>query len=412
MQIVYNLGIYLYIFAAFIFSLINPKAKLLVKGRLGLLKKIKLALKEPHKPLIWIHCASLGEFEQGRPIIENIREKYQDFDIFLTFFSPSGFEIRKNYKEAKFVFYLPFDTPSNAKKLIQIVSPAKAIFIKYEFWFNYLSQLNEKRVPLYLASAIFRQNQHFFKPMIGQWFVKMLKLFDFIFVQDSDSQLILESIGITNALKVGDTRFDRVAQIASAAIEIPKIESFSKNSDLLVAGSTWPSDENIILTYLSNNNTPLKVIIAPHEIDEYRIKGIESNFQRFHTVRFSTYEPGKDDQEMVLIIDNIGMLSSIYRYGQIAYIGGGFDKGIHNTLEAAVYGIPVLFGPNHLKFKEAIQLKMTGAAFSFKSPDEFNQIITSLLNNQTNRKKIGEKAALMVSSSKGATQLILNKIFA
>ncbi len=326
MVFVYNLGILIYQFIVTAVSPFNRKAKLWKKGR----KKWQSRLL-----IVWFHCASLGEFEQGRPVIEAFREKYSDIKILLTFFSPSGYEIRKNYPKADYIFYLPLDTRRNAIKFIETVNPIATIFVKYEFWYHYLKQLKKRNIPTYIISAIFREDQVFFKPY-GNWYRTFLSNFEHLFVQNEKSQELLASIGISNVTIAGDTRFDRVMTNAQAAKTIPLLEQFVLNSKVLVAGSTWQKDEEIIIEYLKKNPYNLKLIIAPHEINPQNIE----KFRAKLSVKSMLYtNPDETDlaDTQVLIIDTIGILSSVYRYGTIAYIGGGFGVGIHNTLEAAVY---------------------------------------------------------------------------
>lgn len=312
-------------------------------------------------PVVWIHCASLGEFEQGRPIIERIRKEFPAYKILLTFFSPSGYEVRKNYTGADYVFYLPFDTPNNARKWVEVTNPALAIFVKYEFWYNYSEQLRRARIPLISASAIFREDQIFFRSS-GSPLRKVLRNFNHIFVQNQSSAKLLQSINITNVTIAGDTRFDRVYEITSSKERIQTAEQFKGDEKVMVAGSCWPEDIEVLAPFITE--TPIKFIIAPHEITEEFLTEIEKAIVG-KTIRFSkaTDEAGLEDAK-VLIIDNVGMLSKLYRYGEFAYIGGAFGKGLHNILEAACYGIPVFFGnKNYQKFNEAQELIMHGGAF-------------------------------------------------
>ncbi|MGL4332897.1 MAG: 3-deoxy-D-manno-octulosonic acid transferase, partial [Bacteroidales bacterium] len=320
---------------------------------------------------IWFHASSLGEFEQGRPMIEKIKKEHPEYRIILTFFSPSGYEVRKNYPLADIICYLPFDTKSNVERFLNLVKPKMAIFIKYEFWLNYLQGLHKRNIPTYIISAIFRPQQLFFKPH-GGWYRKMLGYFNHIYLQDENSKQLLESIGINNVTICGDTRFDRVIEVQQQAKEIPLAESFAKDQNILIAGSSWPKDEEIFIPYF-NQNREIKLIIAPHEIHESHLKDIESRLER-PSIRFSKATPENIASADCLIMDCFGMLSSVYRYGNVAYIGGGFGAGIHNILEAAVYGMPVIWGPNFAKFREAKGLIESGGGFSIADKDEFTEL--------------------------------------
>lgn len=360
--------------------------------------------------VIWVHCASLGEFEQGRPLIEAIRKKNPSYKIVLSFYSPSGYEVRKNYKEADVVCYLPSDTRANAKRFISTVNPRMVFFVKYEYWYNYFRELKEVGTPLYLVSAIFRKDQIFFK-WYGGWFRKILNNVKCFYIQDEKSAALLDGIGIKAYIVAGDTRFDRVAAIAAAANPIPVVENFATGAKVLVAGSTWPADEQIIASYINNSAKDVKLIIAPHMVDESHIQQLERRF----TLPVCHYTKVKGEigaDVRVLIIDTIGLLSAIYRYGSVAYLGGGFGKGIHNTLEAATYGMPVIFGPRHLKFKEAIDLKEKGAGFSINDSVEFGNLMERLWDdeNKDYLKKSGEAALEYVQSMCGATEEILKLI--
>jgi 3-deoxy-D-manno-octulosonic-acid transferase len=399
MKVLYNLGILIFSALAHFASLFNSRASLWVKGRKKWAEKIEEKINSGDR-VIWIHCASLGEFEQGRPVIEAIKNELSQFKIMLTFFSPSGFEIRKNYEKADCISYLPSDTPGNATKFINLVRPEYVIFVKYEFWNNYISELYKSKIPLYLISGIFRQDQHFFK-WYGSFFRGMLFKFEKIFVQDQNSFDLLSGIGIEKVGLAGDTRFDRVVQIAGTARDIPKLEYFRGNEKLFLAGSSWKHDEEIIAEYINNYPLRMKWVFAPHEIDRSNIDRLEKLFT-VKTVRFSEYVEN-DDNARVLIIDNIGMLSSAYRYAYIAAIGGGFGKGIHNILEPACWGIPVTFGPRHDKFREAVDLIYRGGARSFNSSDEFKQILDSWLDDEKSYMTSAAAAAKYVKENTGAT---------
>ncbi len=334
-------------------SVFNTKAKLWVAGRKDIFKQIADKLKDD-KFRIWIHVSSLGEFEQGRPLMELLKKEYPDYKIFLTFFSPSGFEVQKNYKFADYIFYLPLDTKSNAVKFVDLINPDIAIFVKYEFWYNHLKALSDKKIPTYLISGIFRPSHAFFK-WYGKWYKQILYFFDHFFVQNSESKQLLENIGLRNVTISGDTRFDRVAEIAQKAKPIPFIEKFCEDNTTVIFGSSWKADEELFFDFINKNENNIKFIIAPHEIHEENIVKIMSRITQ-PILRYSQIEHNKSNDARVLIIDNIGMLSTAYKYGSIAHIGGGFGSGIHNILEAATFGLPILFGPNYHKFQESLKV--------------------------------------------------------
>jgi 3-deoxy-D-manno-octulosonic-acid transferase len=406
MKYLYNLGILIYVLAARLLSPFNSKARLWTNGRKGwdLLLKGKVSRNNTN---IWIHCASLGEFEQGRPLIEAIKKIKPEYRIVLTFFSPSGYEIRKNYSNADYICYLPADTPGNARRFIHLVNPAAVIFVKYEFWNNYTLLLKRNRIPLYLISGIFRKEQHFFK-WYGGFFRKILFRFSHLFVQDIESMNLLKGIGIENITMAGDTRFDRVVQIADSAKNIPQIELFRGGEKLFLSGSSWHQDEEIISRYINLYPERMKWVFAPHEIDKANVDRLEKLFST-RVARFSEFTE-ESAEARVLIIDNIGMLSSAYRYAYIAEIGGGFGKGIHNILEPACWGIPVIFGPNHKKFREAVELINLHGASCFNTFEEFSRIIDIWLSNNDKYSNSAENAANYVKANTGATNKILTKI--
>jgi 3-deoxy-D-manno-octulosonic-acid transferase len=402
MKFIYTLIIYIYTGLINIVSLFNHKALLWVGGR----RKWAAKLKENFatgEETIWFHCASLGEFEQGRPVIEMIKDKAPDIKIVLTFFSPSGYEIRKNYKYADYICYLPADTPRNASEFISILKPSLAIFVKYEFWNNYISELNKTKIPFYLVSGIFRPDQHFFK-WYGGFFRQILKKFTHIFVQDERSCDLLRNIGIQNVTIAGDTRFDRVSQIASAAQELPVIEKFRGSEKLFLAGSSWRPDEEIIAGFVNSDPGKMKWIIAPHEIGKTNIDRLEKLFKT-NVVRYSEFKEESSDAR-VLIIDNIGILSSAYRYAYIAAVGGGFGKGIHNILEPVCWGTPVLFGPNHKGFREAVDLISRGGAFCYRNSDEFIGIVNCWLADTELYKSSSSTVSGYIRENTGATEKI------
>jgi 3-deoxy-D-manno-octulosonic-acid transferase len=402
----YNLGIFIFEAFAHLVSPFNSRASLWVKGRREWHSKIEEKIK-PGDRTIWIHCASLGEFEQGRPVIEAIKREMPYFKIILTFFSPSGYEIRKNYEKADCISYLPSDSPRNSERFIRIVNPEFVIFVKYEFWNNYISCLHQKNIPLYLVSGIFRPTQHFFK-WYGSFFRNILRKFTHIYVQDKQSSELLADINIHNVTVAGDTRFDRVVEIAGSARIISKIEKFRGDEKLFLAGSSWKPDEEIISQYINQLPDRMKWVFAPHEVDEQNIQRLEKLF-RPKTVRFSKFSDGDNDAR-VLIIDNIGMLSSAYRYAYISAIGGGFGKGIHNILEPACWGIPVLFGPEHKNFREAIELKNAGGAKAFSQFEEFKFSLDLWLDDENEYKKSAEVAAGYVKENTGATRIIIREL--
>jgi len=406
MNAVYTILIIIYTGLVHVFSLFNHKASLWINGRKNWSEKLKEKI-DPDDKTIWIHCASLGEFEQGRPVIEKIKEKAPGYKILLTFFSPSGYEIRKSWPIADYICYMPVDTPGNAERFIEIARPSMVLFIKYEFWNNYLSALYKRKIPLYLVSGIFRPEQHFFK-WYGRFFRNILKKFTHIFVQDLKSVDLLGGIGITNVSCTGDTRFDRVSQIAGAAKVIPQIVQFRGNEKLFLAGSSWKQDEEIIVQYINRFPGKLKWVFAPHEIDESNLARLESILRTKH-VRFSEFTENNSDAR-VMIIDNIGMLSSAYSYAYIAAVGGGFGKGIHNILEPACWGIPVMFGPNHKKFREAIDLINEKGAITFSSFGEFSDTLDKWLADEMYYLKSAKAAVEYININTGATDKILNEV--
>ena len=406
MKFLYNTGILLFILIVRLLSPFNSKVRLMAKGWKGWEEKLK-EKSDAGKKNIWVHCASLGEFEQGRPLIDELRNRQPQTRIILSFFSSSGYEIRKNYMGADYVCYLPPDTPGNAERFIRAANPSAVIFVKYEFWNNYISEVSRKNIPLYLVSGIFRPGQHFFK-WYGGFFRKMLLSFTHIFVQDQKSESLLRGAGINNVTVAGDTRFDRVIQIASSAKDIEALETFRGSSRLVLAGSSWPPDEEIIARYMHEHPGTVKWVFAPHEIDRSNIERLEKLIGK-GVVRYSEFNETGAEAD-VMIIDNMGMLSSAYRYAGIAVVGGGFGKGIHNVLEPACWGIPVLFGPNYGKFREAVDLIALGGARSFSSYEEFGSAFESLAGNDELYSKAAESAGRYVKENAGATRKILGII--
>ena len=407
MKLIYSLGVVLYTALIYIASPFSQKARKWTRGR----RKWAARLEEYSKsdrPTIWFHCASLGEFEQGRPLIEKLKERAPETRILLTFFSPSGFEIRKRYEKADLVLYLPPDTPGNARRFLRLARPERAIFIKYEFWYNYLEQLQKSEIPVYLVSGIFRKEQPFFRSY-GRFFRKHLAGFRHFYIQDENSASLLKEIGIDQYTVCGDTRFDRVHEISLKAADIEIIERFKCDEKLVVAGSSWPPDEGIIAGYINTNPDNLKWAIAPHEIDAASISRLESLIN-VPVIRYSEADKGDLTGSRVLIIDNIGLLSSVYRYASIAVIGGGFGKGIHNILEAATWGIPVMFGPNYKRFREAVNLIGHGGAWSFTTDYDFSTILDRFINEDNFLEKSGRSSLLFIRENLGASDIICSDL--
>ena len=406
MTLLYNIGIRIYWLVAVILSPWKRKAKLWVEGRKHCYEKLSTAF-APADKVIWFHCASLGEFEQGRPVIEEIRGRMPEHKILLTFFSPSGYEKRKDYKGADYVMYLPLDTRRNAIKLLGMLSIEMAFFIKYEFWFHFLNQLNRKRIPLYLVSGNFRSGQLFFR-WYGHWYRRFLWLFTHIFVQNEDSVSLLNGIGYQDVSVAGDTRFDRVHELLKSSFSHPALESFSKDSPVLVAGSTWEKDEQLLAHAYSELSHELRWIIAPHELSESHIRSLQERFPG--SVLYTELEEEVPEGCRVVLVNTIGLLSYLYRYGILAYIGGGFGKGIHNILEAATYGLPVIFGPEYKKFAEARDLSSLGAAFPVGKESELLFTVRQQLEDPELLKTTSQIAANFVSERVGATSVILEKV--
>lgn len=405
---IYNTGIFFYALAVRLVSPFHRKAREMIIGH----KKTYRILREkidPKAKYIWFHAASLGEFEQGRPLIEEIKRTHPEYSILLTFFSPSGYEIRKDYPLADIVCYLPFDKKRNVKRFLKLVKPQMAVFIKYEFWYNFINSLYKRNIPVYMVSAIFRPNQMFFK-WYGKGMQRIFKFYSCICVQDENSKRLLNNVGVDNVIVCGDTRFDRVAEIKNQAKHLPIIEAFAdkaklENEKILIAGSSWPKDEDVFMPYF-NMTADLKLIIAPHETDEAHLKYIEDNLARPH-IRYSKAIPENAGDFDCLIIDTIGMLSSIYNYGQIAYVGGGFGVGIHNVLEAAVYDIPVIFGSNFKKSLEASKLLEVGGGYSVSNPQNFRSIMDEFMQYDDTLKAAGLHAGEFVRGNTGAVAKVM-----
>lgn len=410
MRYFYTFGILCYGLGIRLASLFNEKAKLWVKGRNNIFKAIETALADNYSPLAWFHSSSLGEFEQCRPIIDSFKEQYSDYKIFVTFFSPSGYEIRKNYSKADYVFYLPLDTIGNAKRFIQIVNPQKAFFVKYDFWFNYLHVLSKKNVPTILFSSIFRPNQYFFK-WYGRWFCSQLRAFTHLFVQNKESEKLLKSNGIMSCSVAGDTRFDQVKRIAATVKQFPDVERFVGDSKVLLAGSTWEPDEYLLKTFIDDPcNKDIKMILAPHEIHASHIESIQKLFGT-RCVKYSEMSTKQNLENCdVLIIDNIGMLSSLYQYAYVAYIGGGFGKGIHNILEALAFAKPVCFGPNYKKFQEAKDVIKLRAGVSISDEQELSVTLSQWFRLDNVYHKASEVCRQYVDDNTGTSDKIMNML--
>ncbi len=406
--VLYTIFLKVYSVAIFIASISNEKAKLWIKGRKKIFEKLSHTFSSETAPIIWVHCASLGEFEQGRTVIEQLKKELIKPKVLLTFFSPSGYEIRKDYKEADWVFYLPMDSFLNASQFLKIVNPAIAIFVKYEYWFYYLDQCKKRNISLLLISGIFRPSHPFFQ-LYGGFHRKMLRCFTHFFVQDEQSKKLLQSININNCTIAGDTRFDRVSSIADNFKQIDFIEKFISNNPILIAGSTWPKDDKIIREAVADLHQKIKVILVPHEIHPQRINELKQFFPTALCYSQLTNSTFPTDSNF-LIIDNIGMLTSLYHYATIAYVGGGFNNGIHNTLEAAVHGKPVLFGMKYEKFNEAKDLIKNGSSFCVADSNSLRLQIEKLLTNNSKYQNCCKNAKEYVRSKVGATEKIVDYI--
>lgn len=417
---IYNIVIYFVLWGIAIASLFNEKVRKMWRGEREAFKILKQKV-DPNAKYIWFHAASLGEFEQGRPLMERIRKDYPQYKILLTFYSPSGYEVRKNYEGADIICYMPVDTRLNAIRFLRLVRPVMAFFIKYEFWSNFLHILKHRNIPTYSVSSIFREDQVFFK-WYGRNYAGVLKCFTRFFVQNEESKRLLEGIGITAVDVVGDTRFDRVLQIKEAAKHLPICEAFrtgvasSQSADVphhdfkvFVAGSSWPPDENIFIPFF-NEHKDWRLLIAPHVIAEEHLKLILSLIKGKKVVRYTQTTPEEAAEADVLIIDCFGLLSSMYNYGDVAYIGGGFGVGIHNTLEAAVWNMPVIFGPNNKKFQEAQGLLKSGGGFEINTYEDFEGLMNSMMNDAAFLKQAGDKAGAFVAHLAGATDKVLASV--
>lgn len=407
MTAIYNLSIQLYVLIIKALSPFNKKASLWTAGRKDIFKKLEDKFSNNTQDVAWFHCASLGEFEQARPVIEAFKNKYPNYRILLTFFSPSGYEIRKNYSGADDIFYLPADTKSNAIQFLTITNPKVILFVKYEFWFHYLNEAKKRAIPTLLFSAIFRKQQPFFSKHTS-FYRNILSSFTWLFVQDNISVELLKTIGYFNSSAIGDTRFDRVQQICANKKELPIALSFKNEKKTIIIGSAWDADMKVLIPFINNPELAnTQFIIAPHEINE---KEIQQWIQKINgkCILYSEATEQNCKDKQVLIINNIGMLSSLYQYGEFAWIGGAFGKGLHNILEAATYGMPIYFGTNYKKFKEASDLLKEGAAFSVKTTDELSTLILPLLENEEARKPLAKISEQFVIKNTGATNAIMN----
>jgi 3-deoxy-D-manno-octulosonic-acid transferase len=407
MRILYSIGLSVYLFIVKIAALRNPKAKLWLNGRKRLLKRIKTEV-AGNGPVIWVHCASLGEFEQGRPLIEEIKRKFPEKKILLTFYSPSGYELQKNYSKADFVYYLPLDKRRNARRFIKYINPEKVFFIKYEYWFNYLSILKKKKIPVYFVSAIFRQEQLFFKRK-GRWYRKLLKKVTHFFVQNPQSERLLKNIGIENVTVCGDTRFDRVAHISDNVKPLPLVDKFVRGRFSLIVGSSWKAEDALVLQYIRTHPN-IRVILAPHEVNA---ENLAKTMQLFgdKAILYSNLTEKNIADKQVLVIDCYGLLTSLYQYGNAALVGGGFGVGIHNVLEPATFGMPIIFGPNYERFREAVELVEQNCAFPVHNIEDFNVIVNRLTYDTKTVENISKQAAMYVIHNVGATMKIIDATF-
>lgn len=408
MLFLYNLVVYVTGFLLNIVALFSPKIKLFVAGRKTVFATLFDKIKAEDKT-IWFHAASLGEYEQGLPVIEKIKEKFPNHKIVVTFFSPSGYEVRKNNTVADVTVYLPLDTKNNARQFLKLIHPEMVFFIKYEYWPNYLNELNKKSVKTYLISGVFREKQSFFK-WYGGFYRNALQAFDYFFVQNESSKILLESIGFANVKISGDTRFDRVVSILERDNSLDFIAQFKNNTTTIVIGSSWPKDENLIVNYINSSTNKVKFIIAPHNIKQEQIQELKNSITK-KTVLFSEKENKNLADFDVFIIDTIGILTKIYSYADIAYVGGGFgNPGVHNILEPATFGIPIVIGPNHSHFDEATALVHQEGCISISNQKELNEILDNLIQNPDERLEKGHICSTFVNMNQGATEKILNHI--
>lgn len=408
MRLIYTILIMLYGLAVRVAAIFDVKARQWVGGRKGLFRKLEQAfegLDRQKNPVMWFHASSLGEFEQGRPIIEDFRKKFPGYKILLTFFSPSGYEVRRNYDQADWIFYLPLDTPSNARRFIALVRPAAAIFIKYDFWYNLLGNLYQQHIPVYFASAVFRTGQYFFK-WYGRWGARQLFGVSHFFVQTETSAALLGSLGLHNVTVTGDTRFDRVFDIALQKHAFPLIEQFINGKRVFIGGSTWQEDEALLFPLVSRKDLDLKFIIAPHDTSSGRIQQIIEQLNQ-PVLRYSVLNESNAQDADVLIIDSVGILAQLYQYATLAFIGGGFGAGLHNIQEPITYGVPVFFGPRYHKFREAVELVQLGGVFSVTTSEELISATGRMLADQREYRHVSDLCRDYVDKNRGATAKIM-----
>ncbi|MDU0368944.1 3-deoxy-D-manno-octulosonic acid transferase [Hymenobacter endophyticus] len=410
MHLLYSLGLHLYALLLRLVAPFMPKAAQWTVGRQGLLAHIRATLREETAPLVWFHCASLGEFEQGRPLMEAYAASHPDHKIVLTFFSPSGYEVRKNWPGAAYIFYLPLDTAANARAFLDAVQPRLAVFVKYEFWYFFLTELHRRQVPTICVSAIFRPEQAFFKPW-GGFFRRILSRFTHIFTQNQASVELLRAAGITQTSVAGDTRFDTVVRTATAPPRtLPLVDAFTDDwAPVLIIGSSWPEDIAVLTPLLRQYQQELRFIVAPHEIEESTLRQVEATLPGL-VVRYSQADAATVAQARVLLMDNVGLLSQLYRFGHFAYVGGAFGKGLHNTLEAAAFGLPLFFGPSYYKFQEARDLVERGCAFPIASADELLTAFGPLFHREEARLHVQDISLDYVHDYSGATRKIMHWI--
>ncbi|MEO5571863.1 MAG: glycosyltransferase N-terminal domain-containing protein [Bacteroidia bacterium] len=406
MEFIYLVGVKIYGAGILAASFFNQKAKQWIEGRKNIFSVIRTALADKNEKRIWVHCSSLGEFEQGKPIIEALKKEYPEFKIAVTFFSPSGYEIKKNDPLADYIFYLPLDGPGKAKKFIDLVAPSMVFFVKYDFWHFYIRELKKRKIPLYFISADFRPSQIFFQ-WYGKFFDKMLRRVTHLFVQNQQSLELLYRNSIPHVTVSGDTRFDRVYENSLHGKSFPEIEKFCEGKKILIAGSTWPPDEAVLAEFINQSAGEFKFIIAPHEIKEEQLNNFVKSVSK-KSIRYSEFKKSAVTDAEVLIIDNIGMLSSLYRYADFTYIGGAFSKGLHNVLEAVVFGKPVFFGPNYQKFPEAVELIKNKTGFSVSSANELKNKVDELISFPGEKEKIKSATENYIEKNKGATGIVMN----
>jgi 3-deoxy-D-manno-octulosonic-acid transferase len=407
MHSVYNILLLIYLFLVRVASVFNKKACAWIDGRKGWKENLAEKVTGLHgREIIWFHCASLGEFEQGRPLIEELRQNKPGCSIILSFFSPSGYTVRKNYQHADAGVYLPLDTPANARFWLETVKPAMAFFIKYEYWFNFLKELKLRRIPVVFASAVFRKEQLFFQ-WYGSWFRSQLENISWFYVQNESSGQILQSLGFDNVTISGDTRFDRVSATVENATSFPIVEQFCGNCQVVSGGSTWEEDEALLFPFIRANKGKLKFILATHDVSQSRIRSLETSLG-VPFIRYSALNMENAGSADVLIIDTVGILSQLYRYARLAFIGGAFGSGLHNILEAVAFGVPVFFGPKHERFWEAAALIKAGGAYSVSRYEEFSDRALRLLSDEAEYNRTSKICSDFVQSNRGATSIILN----